>query len=423
MLIIYTNNINIFMRILWFTNTPSNYKAVGGYNGGGWISSLEEEIAKRTDLQLGISFFKNNEPHKIIKGNTIYFPLKMEKCLFGGRWKKRILEPEKIDCANVTKYIEIIDEFQPDVIEVFGTEDSFGLLTKIINIPVVIHIQGLLMAYENAYFPPSISKHNYLWSDINLLSILKKKIHLLNFHNNANREIRIIKCNKYFIGRTVWDERIVKLFNQNAIYFYGGEILREVFYEDQSRTLPNKAIIITTISSPLYKGFDVVLKTAKLLKGEYNLDFTWIVYGDISPNFIENKVGIFSREVNVELRGVVTAAELKKSLLGATCFVHPSYIDNSPNSICEAQILGVPVISTNVGGISTLLKDGEAGWLVPSNDPFQMAYLINMLSKNINLNIKKGLVGKNIAKQRHNKTIIVDELIKTYNILIENEKL
>ena len=35
------------MRILWFTNTPSNYKLQnGGYNGGGWISSLETEIKK-----------------------------------------------------------------------------------------------------------------------------------------------------------------------------------------------------------------------------------------------------------------------------------------------------------------------------------------------------------------------------------------
>lgn len=411
------------MKVLWFTNTPSNYKAAGGYNGGGWISSLEKEMVKRSDIQLGISFFKNNEPHKVIKEKTIYFPLEMGKRSLLEKLKNRFLKPEKIDSLNVAKYIKIIDEFKPDVIEVFGTEDSFGLITKNIDIPVVIHIQGLLMPYDNAYFPPSISKHNYLWSDFNLISILKRKILLTNFYNNANREIRIIKSNKNFIGRTVWDERIIKLFNQNSIYFYGSEILREVFYEDQNRTLPNKTIIITTISSPLYKGFDVVLKTAKLLKEEYNLDFTWIVYGDLSPKYIENKVGIFSSDVNVELRGVVSAAELKKSLLGATCLVHPSYIDNSPNSICEAQILGVPVIATNVGGIPTLLKDGMAGWLVPSNDPFQMAYLIKMLSKNLSLNIEKGLIGKNIAKQRHDKVEIVDELIKIYNTLIENEKL
>lgn len=411
------------MKVLWFTNTPSNYKEVSGYNGGGWISSLEKEIVKRSYIQLGISFFKNKEPHKVIKGKTTYFPLEIGKCSFWGKMKNRFLKPEKKDSLNVAKYIKIIDEFKPDIIEVFGTEDSFGLITKIIHIPVVIHIQGLLKPYDNAYFPPSISKHNYLWSDFNLISILKKKNRLTNFHSNANREVDIIKSNKYFIGRTIWDERIIKLFNQRANYFFGSEILREVFYEEKNRTLPEKTIIITTISSPLYKGFDVVLKTAKLLKFEYNFDFSWIVYGDLSPNFIENKVGIFSSDVNVELRGVATAAELKKSLLGATCFVHPSYIENSPNSICEAQILGVPVIATNVGGIPTLLKYGEAGWLVPSNDPFQMAYLINMLSKNINLNIKKGLVGKNIAKQRHDSAMIVDELIKTYNIIIEDEQL
>ena len=39
------------MRVLWFTNTPSNFlKGTNVYNGGGWISSLELEIKKRNDL-------------------------------------------------------------------------------------------------------------------------------------------------------------------------------------------------------------------------------------------------------------------------------------------------------------------------------------------------------------------------------------
>lgn len=44
------------MRVLWFTNTPSRYASFGGYNGGGWIYSLEEEMSKREDIDLGIAF-------------------------------------------------------------------------------------------------------------------------------------------------------------------------------------------------------------------------------------------------------------------------------------------------------------------------------------------------------------------------------
>ena len=42
---------------------------------------------------------------------------------------------------------------------------------------------------------------------------------------------------------------------------------------------------------------------------------------------------------NITLRGIVSAEELANSLSEATVYVHPSYIDNSPNSICEAQVI------------------------------------------------------------------------------------
>ena len=49
------------MRILWFTNTSSCYRREGvsanHYNGGGWISSLEMELKKRKDVELGVCFY------------------------------------------------------------------------------------------------------------------------------------------------------------------------------------------------------------------------------------------------------------------------------------------------------------------------------------------------------------------------------
>ena len=58
---------------------------------------------------------------------------------------------------------------------------------------------------------------------------------------------------------------------------------------------------------------------------------------------------------------------------GADLLLNPSLADNMPNSILEAWSSGVPVVSTNVGGIPYLAQDGVTASLVPPADPAVMA--------------------------------------------------
>lgn len=409
------------MRVLWFTNTPSRYAVNGGYNGGGWISSLEEEITKRDDIDLGIAFFMNGQPKKVERKNVTYYPI---EALYGTSYKSKIKrhllsQPEK-ESLYVKQFLNIINDYKPDVIEVFGSESSFGEVAQYTKIPVVLHIQGILTPYLNAYFPPFISKHNYIWQDINPLHVYHRSKDLTYFKINAKREINIIQHVHYFIGRTSWDKRVTLLYNHSAKYFYGSEILRDVFYESSERILSKKIIIVSTLSCPLYKGYETVLKTAFLLKKLTALDFEWQIYGNIDPQFVEKRLNIRHDDVNVKFMGVASADELKKRLCSATVYVHLSYIDNSPNSVCEAQILGLPVVATNVGGVPSLIKDGETGFLVPANDPYQTAYIINKLANDRDLNLRIGNNAREIALIRHNKRDIVNSLVNTYKQIIND---
>lgn len=408
------------MRILWFTNTASNYKSNNKYNGGGWISALENELKKQENIELGICFFYNEE-QKIKQKNITYYPIKQSKKFFSFIPSSKYTDKE--NNTLIKKFLNVISDFKPDIIHIFGSEMQFGLIAKYTKTPIVLHIQGILTPCLNAYLPPFVSWLTFYFKSSNPLLILKGIKERINWTNNSNREQEIIKNIYNYIGRTTWDYRVIKTLNPHCRYYYGSEILREEFYKPEPRTLPQQLIIVSTISSPLYKGFDLILKTASILKNNYKQTFKWIVFGNINPSFIERTVGIYHNDVNIILRGIATANEIKKMILTSTVFMHPSYIDNSPNSICEAQILGCSVIATNVGGIPTLIKDQETGFLVPANDPYQTAYLINELFRDKNKNITIGKNAQKVANKRHDKNNIVIELVSIYkNIISLNNK-
>jgi glycosyltransferase involved in cell wall biosynthesis len=71
--------------------------------------------------------------------------------------------------------------------------------------------------------------------------------------------------------------------------------------------------------------------------------------------------------------GRIDNAAMASVYAHADCMLNPSTVDNMPISILEAFASGVPVISTNAGGIPDLLEDGVSGLLVPVGDAEAMA--------------------------------------------------
>lgn len=411
------------MRVLWFTNTPSNFlEGINPYNGGGWISSLETEIQKRHDIQLGIAFLLNGNPQKVKREDVCYYSISNP---FGGtkinKLRRILISEAKWQHFFLKEYMRIVEDFAPDIINIFGTEQDFGLITQYTQIPVIIHIQGLLIPCLSAYFPPSYNVYDFIFSNYNPIKTFKRLHAYIHFKKSSRREKVILQNNRHYLGRTNWDKDIISIYSPHATYDYCSEILRDVFYEPCFRIIPKRLKITTTISDSLYKGFDVVLKCASILKCQFNLDFEWCVYGNINPSLVEGKENVRSNDVNVYLKGVASPSELRDAILKSTLYVHPSYIDNSPNSICEAQILGCTVIAQNVGGIPSLIEEGKTGFLVPANDPYQMSCIIKKIYENPDLNRKVGAQGQLEARKRHNKDHIVETLIKIYQ-KYRNEK-
>ena len=317
-------------------------------------------------------------------------------------------------------YLKIIEDFKPDLIQIFGSENDFGLICQYTQIPVVIHMQGCIPPYHNALFPVGMNSSDFFFHKG--LSLQRRIIGIRSepaFHKRAEQEIKTIQNCYFFMGRTEWDKNLINLFNPNAIYFHCEEALRDSFMNNDKQwnlQKSDKVRIISVISNPWYKGVDLILKTAQLLKRFTDLDFQWQ-----NIRFYEHKYKIKAVDVNVTTMGTASKEELVNALCNATCYVHPSYIDNSPNSLCEAQVLGVPVLATHVGGISSLIKDGKTGILFPANAPYTLAALIKRINIDKKLVLQLSYSARQQAIERHNPNIIRERLLEIYKQIL-NQK-
>jgi len=76
---------------------------------------------------------------------------------------------------------------------------------------------------------------------------------------------------------------------------------------------------------------------------------------------------------SVVFSGRLERDDMARLYRSATAVVNPSRVDNMPNSVLEAMASGVPVVSTNVGGVPFVLRDGITGLLVNAGDDAAMA--------------------------------------------------
>jgi glycosyltransferase involved in cell wall biosynthesis len=411
------------LKVLWFCFTPSLSESYlnDKPTGGGWIKSLEKSVQSKVDLSVVFYFEKKLEPFTL--GQSKYHPVLR---FINGEWSKigrrifNTLEPDE----DIEEFVKIINKVKPDVIHVHGTEFSFGLIQKFTNIPTVVSLQGIVTVYKYKYF----SKVTFF----DILKVAKLK-NLLFFRTAINtffrfvkvrkREIDIFNHTKNLIGRTAWDRRVSRVLAPQARYFHNDEILRDSFYTSEWKYVAGTQLNLMTINGPdIYKGIETLIYCAHLLDLN-NINFKWGVAGLSKTDEIVTIAAKSTDKAlsdNIVFLGKLDEVTLVDVLLKANIYVATSHIENSPNSLCEALLLGMPCIATSAGGTSSLVDDGKDGILIQDGDPYSMAGTIIELNENIELAVDLGKNARIRGLARHNIETITNDLLAIYNIVANN---
>lgn len=424
------------MRVIWITYDVFDYlkPSVNGKPSSGrhWVQSLFENLVKEDCVSLAtITPIEGGSNQVFDFGTHTHFTVPKSKS-----------EPTHYMSKSLTAdIISIINDFKPDIIHIHGTEINFGLLRKQIDkkIPIVCSVQGIIPPCAS-FLKQSIANSNYkrYKSLKNIIGVGGIDSALRRWNKYTPVELEIFRINQYFIGRTLWDKAYVSIYNPEALYFHGEELLRKRFYSTHwdINSCDRHRIFISSSAYAL-KGFHVLIKAAGILKRKYpNIKLvsplasmkvnrsriTDLLISEDYSNYLKHEVKINGLENNIELKENLTETEMSQEYAKAHIFVLPSFLENSPNSLGEAMLIGTPSVVSPVGGVSSVISNEISALTFPADDHVMMAYQIDRIFSDDQLAYLLSNNAKEIARKRHNIRDTINQYIGIYNEIINVHK-
>lgn len=110
--------------------------------------------------------------------------------------------------------------------------------------------------------------------------------------------------------------------------------------------------------------------------------------------------------------------DIPQLLSASDLFVLPSYSEGLPVSVLEAMSCGLPVVATDVGGMREIIKDGNNGILVPSQNPSLLSKAIELCRENKSLSEAIGIAGRNYVIEKFSMKCMLDRYHDMYSELL-----
>lgn len=244
-----------------------------------------------------------------------------------------------------------------------------------------------------------------------------------------------------FLGKTI-NRTVVRTVTDRLTFTTGTE-LRDLFQQYTSKIYPvvtgmiceneifhredtcqNQEIKLLVVAKLIpMKGIENLIKATSILSSRYNIRL--VIAGKGNSEY-ENQLGKLARDMNlsenISFAGFLSWDDsLREAYKAADIFVLPSLSEGFPRVILEAWAHGLPVVSTNVGGIPSVVRNGKNGILIPPRSVEDIVDGIKTLAENKSLRkqvIAGGYESLTEAYTREKIIYFIKEKIQTH--LFEN---
>jgi glycosyltransferase involved in cell wall biosynthesis len=168
------------------------------------------------------------------------------------------------------------------------------------------------------------------------------------------------------------------------------------------------------------KGFEYLIKAVKeVLTKHNNVKLTIVGSGPLEKQ-LKKQITDFKLDKNIQIMGNVSDEKLLEIYNSSDLFVLPSIVDSDGNTeglgvvLLEAMACKLPVIGSNIGGITDIIQDKETGLLVPPKDILKLSLAINIIIENRSLSKKIAIQGYNNVKNNFTWERIAESYLNIY---------
>lgn len=422
------------MRILWLCNVVPPMIAeklnIATTVKEGWIdASLRKLLGEKDNsFEMGICVpgevdgpFEKKEVNFDNAGINVYRFLENTKC------------PWVYDKSLENVFAGIIADFKPDIVHIFGTEYPHTLAcVRAMKDPskVLIGIQGVMVDYAAEYsmgIPKEIIDKSTFRDFLKGDNIAKQK---RKYELRAEMERKAISLAGNVTGRTDFDRNAAYRENKDIRYYHMFETLRREFYEGDWNpdNLKNHTIFVSQCDYPI-KGFHVLLEALPRIVEKYPDARVRIAgngitgYDSFKKKLKIGTYGKYCRELmekyNLEDRiqslGMLDAKAMRDEYLAASVYVCPSILENSPNSMGEAMLLGTPVVASRSGGVPSMIEEGKEALLFDQADSNSLAECVIRMWEDAELAVSLSEAAKKRGRKNHNPDENYHRLLEIYN--------
>ena len=418
------------MKILWVEEPllPQVAQLTGEKPSfaGGWLVSVCNDLLSMPENELVVCYRSVRGFHRCSGGRLTGWSFVQDPLQYSKELEQR--------------FYALLQEEQPDVIHIWGTEfpSSLAMLNAAERLNMLDHtvvsVQGLISFIAQHYTAglPRRVVNGYTFRDLirrdNIRWQQKK------FAKRGEFEVAALRKARHVVGRTHWDSGCLHQINPDAEYHRIGETLRPEFYEEtwQLDFCRRNSIFVSQGNYPI-KGFHMALEGLAILKRDYP-DVKLITTGEDPrvkgwqpklrrssyARYLANRIRDLGLDEQVCFLGSLSAEQMREQYLRAHVALNPSSIENSSNAIGEAQSLGVPVVASYVGGTPDQVDGLSDGLLYPFDEPYMLADAVHEIFRCDEFALRLSEYAQESASHRHHRVINLRALLNLYERLAKN---